>query len=267
MGQTISYTPLQMAFKYSRYFLTATNGKGHGVHSPFVFDFIVHVLNDRKTIPPAAIEKLRKELLKDDTVLSITDYGAGSGTSVSTKKRIGDIAATSLKPKKYASLLYRIVNYYKATTVVELGTSLGITTAHLASGPNAMVYTLEGDPAVAEIAERNFNTLGLVNISLIRGNFDETLSSLLQQIQPDVVFIDGNHRYEPTIRYFRQIMAVSKSDTIIILDDIHWSAEMEKVWTDIKNDPAVLQTIDLFFIGILLFRKEFKVKQHYSIRF
>ena len=267
MGKSISYTPLQMVIKYARYLLIAASGKGHGIHSPFVFDFIVHVLNDKKTHPPLEIEECRKQLLKDDTVLQITDFGAGA-IHTYKEKSVKDIAKTSLKSGKYSWLLFRIVRYYKAATILELGTSLGITTAHLASNANVTVYTLEGDPAVANIAEKNFHSLDMKNIKLVRGNFDETLQPLLESIeQPGVVFIDGNHRHGPTIRYFNQIKAVSGSNTIMILDDIHWSKEMEQAWEEIKNDPDVLQTIDLFFIGIVLFRKEFKVKQHYCIRF
>lgn len=267
MGKSISYSPLKMVVKYARYLLNAGSRKGHGIHSPFVFDFIVHILNDKKTHPPIELEECRKQLLKDETVLQLTDFGAGA-VSTYKEKSVRDIAKTSLKSMKYARLLFRIVKYYKAKTVLELGTSLGITTAHLASNANVTVYTLEGDRAVANIAERNFHSLDLKNIKLVPGNFDETLLPLLEIIeQPDIVFIDGNHRQEPTIRYFNQIKAVSGSNIIIILDDIHWSQEMEQAWEEIKNDPDVLLTIDLFFIGIVLFRKEFKVKQHYCIRF
>ena len=83
----------------------------------------------------------------------------------------------------------------------------------------------------------------------------------------DLVFFDGNHRYEPTIRYYRQLLPAVHEHTVLIFDDIHWSKEMEQAWDKIIKDPAVMLSIDLFFIGLVFFRKEQKVKQHFTIRF
>jgi len=42
---------------------------------------------------------------------------------------------------------------------------------------------------------------------------------------------------------------------------------MEQAWETIKSNEAVRCTIDLFFIGIVFFKKEIKEKQHFVIRF
>ena len=83
----------------------------------------------------------------------------------------------------------------------------------------------------------------------------------------DFAFIDGNHRKEPTERYFKELLAKINNDSILVFDDIHWSSEMEAAWGAVKNNAAVTCSIDLFFIGIVFFRKEFKEKQHFVIRF
>ena len=64
-------------------------------------------------------------------------------------------------------------------------------------------------------------------------------------------------------------MLIKKTDenSILIFDDIHWSEEMELAWKEIQNHPLVTVTIDLFFIGIVFFRKENIVKQHFQINF
>jgi predicted O-methyltransferase YrrM len=127
---------------------------------------------------------------------------------------------------------------------------------------------MEGSTAVAEIAQSNFNRLNLHNIKLVTGNFDYTLSQTLKDINNiDFAFIDGNHRYEPTVRYFNQILSKSNQHTLIILDDIHWSEEMEGAWEEVKQHPAVTLTIDLFFIGLVFLRKEQQQKEHFVIRF
>lgn len=259
-----------MVLKFVQYYLTASNGKGYGVHSPFVFDFIINVLNDdRHFYSYDSIEQVRQNVLKNNKVLTITDYGAGSTVTKSNQRKVRDIARSALKPKKFAQLMFRIVNYYQANTIVELGTSLGITTSYLASGNlKGTVYTFEGAREVAAIAKDDFKLLSLNNIHLIEGNFDDTLHPLLNSINTvDLAFIDGNHRKEPTIRYFEQLLEKSTEGSIFIFDDIHWSGGMEEAWKYIQQHSAVTLTIDLFFIGIVFFRKENKVYQHFKIRF
>ncbi|CAN5402127.1 class I SAM-dependent methyltransferase [soil metagenome] len=264
------YSQLQLASKFLKYWLKASNGKGHGVHSPFVFDFIEHVLNDKQDYYCyPKIEALRNALLANETILTIEDFGAGSHTSATKQRSIQSIARSALKPKKFGQLLFRIANYYQPKFILELGTSLGITSAYLASANHQVqVVTMEGATAVAATAERHFQQLGLNNIQLTVGNFDETLGPVLSQLkQVDLAFIDGNHREEPTIRYFKQLLPYCRENTILIFDDVHWSKQMEQAWETIKADERVLLTIDLFFIGLVFFRKDFKVKQHFTIWF
>lgn len=264
------YTRSQLAKKYIQYYLTASSGKGHGIHSPFVFDLIKNVLRDKKIYSCyPLIEKVRQQLLKQKCEIEVEDFGAGSAVIKTNKRAVDHIAASSLKPVKYAQLLFRIVQYYKPAKIVELGTSFGITTAYLSAGnPYAQIYTVEGSPAIASIAASTFNIVGAENIQLVTGNFEENLPGLLSSIQcVDLAFIDGNHRMEPTFNYFQQLLNHSTGSTILIFDDIHWSAEMEEAWSAIKQHPSVTLTIDLFFIGIIFINPDFKIPQHYSIRF
>ncbi|HTB53122.1 MAG TPA: class I SAM-dependent methyltransferase [Ferruginibacter sp.] len=262
------YTRFQLAKKYLHYYFTASNGKGHGVHSPFVYDFIRNVLKDKKKYKCyEQIEGSRKNLLANNTVIEVEDFGAGSAVIKTNQRVVKDIAASSLKQKKYAQLLFRIVQYYKTETIIELGTSFGITTAYLAS-TNSKVFTCEGAKNIAAIAQQHFNSLGLKNIELVQGDFGQTLQPLFAQLNKiDLAFIDGNHRKEPTLGYFNQLLNHSTNATILIFDDIHWSAEMEAAWQEIQSHPAVTLTIDLFFIGIVLINNDFKVKQHFSVAY
>ena len=264
------YSRFQLAQKYFHYYVTASNGKGHGIHSPFVFDFIKHVLNDKKKYECyASIEKIRNELLHDKREVDVEDFGAGSLTVPFRKKRISDITRSFLKSKKLARLLFRIVQYYKPHNIVELGTSLGVTTAYIASAnKTSAVFTLEGAKNIAAIAQENFKKLELQNVKVIQGNFDDTLPELLSWIQKmDLAYVDGNHRKMPTLNYFQQLLKKFSDHSVFIFDDIHWSQEMEEAWKVIQQHPSVTFTIDLFFIGLVFFKKEFKAKQHFVIRF
>jgi predicted O-methyltransferase YrrM len=271
------YSAFQLSLKYLNYYLTASNGKGHGIHSPFVFDFVAKVLNDQQKYDDYnKVESLRKKLVNNKSVLTLEDYGTGSSSSKSKMRSVSSIAKNAVKSKKYSQLLYRIVKYYQPNIIVELGTSLGITTSYLSlAKPDATIFTLEGAIEVANVAKQNFKTLELQNLPdpqaglrLIEGNFDYTLPAVLYQLPSvDFAFIDGNHRRAPTLNYFHQLFGKRNNNTILILDDIHWSADMEQAWNEIKEYPAVRCTIDLFFMGIALFRQEFIEKQHFNIRF
>ncbi len=264
------YSPLQLAQKYLKYYCTASNGKGHGIHSPFVYDFVTRVLNDTQAYPCyKSIEAERKKLLQNKNRIPVQDFGAGSAVIATNKRPIKKIAASSLKPAKYAQLLYRIVQYFQPATLLELGTSLGITSSYMASANRSgKLFTCEGSPEIAQIAQQVFDTLQLKNISLVEGNFRDTLQPLLQKTgNIDFAFIDGHHRKEPTLLYFQQILKNCHSKSIVIFDDIHWSKEMEEAWQNIKAHSAVTLSIDLFFIGIVFFNKDFKEKQDFIIRF
>lgn len=264
------YSAFQLAKKYFNYYLNAQNGKGHGVHSPFVFDFIIHVLNDKKKYKSyQRIEPLRQQLLSNDDTIEVEDFGAGSAVIPFKNRSIKDIASSSLKKKKYAQLLFRIAHYYQTSNIIELGTSFGISTCYLASANNhSKVLTFEGAHHIAKIALNNFKQAGLDNIELIEGNFEKTLPSAIDKIENvDLLFIDGNHRKKATLTYFNLFLKKSNSQSIFIFDDIHWSEEMEEAWKVIQQHDSVTMTIDLFFIGIVLFKKDFKVKQHFTIRF
>ena len=263
------YSAFQLAKKYAGYYWQALNSKGHGVHSPFVFDFIKFVKNDRKQYDCyEPIEAIRKQLLQDKKVIEVEDFGAGSTVIKTNNRVVYKMAQSSLKPKRFAQLLFRMVQYYKPAVMLELGTSFGITSAYIAKGNVAgKLYTLEGSPSIAAIARNNFEKLGIKNIQLIEGSFDKTLQPLLSSLQQiDLAFVDGNHKKEPTLHYFDELLKRSTDQTILIFDDIHWSREMEDAWAIIKNNDAVTLSIDLFFIGIIFLRKDFKVKQHFSVR-
>jgi len=264
------YTPIQLAVKYIQYYLFAENGRGHGVHSPFVYDLITKVLNDDRAFYIfQPIEDCRKILQNNYDEITIQDFGAGSRIEKSSVRSVAAITTTSLKPKKYGQLLFRLVNYFSPNTILELGTSLGITSAYMASAnSNAKLITMEGSTAIAAIAAANFKQLGISNATIITGNFDDTLAKTLEKIELiNFAFLDGNHRYEPTIRYFEQVLQKSDEYTVIVLDDIHWSKEMEAAWVEVKNHQSVTLTIDLFYVGLVFFRKEHKEKQHFIVRY
>jgi len=258
----------QLAGKYLKYYFTA--GNRHDVHSPFVFSLIENVLRDRKKHPAfKEIEELRRQLLKSEETLRVTDLGAGSLISTGNERKVKDITRFAAKQPKFGQLFYRLIQYLQPKRILELGTSMGLSTAYMAkAAPNANVITIEGCPNIAAKAAQNFQSLNLHNIRQVTGNFDTVLPEVLKEIQlADWVYIDGNHRKDPTIAYFNECLKYTDEYSVLIFDDIHWTPDMEAAWHTIQDHPKVTCTIDLFFIGLVFFRKDFKVKQHFTLKY
>lgn len=258
-----------MYLAYLRYLLQARNE--HSLHSPFLFELYTQIIRPKQYEPtPIIIEQLRSQLRRSRQLIDVLDLGAGSRLGSMRSRTVGEIAQTSAKPAKFAKLLYRLARHMRAKTIVDLGTSLGLTTAYLAKSVadnEGKVITFEGCPNTAAIAQLHLQQLGCANVVQIIGNLDQTLAEQVAHLeQVDLVFFDANHRYIPTIQYFTTCLDKIHNDSVFILDDIHWSPEMEQAWHTIQAHPQVMVTVDLFGIGLVFFRKE-QSKQHFIVRF
>jgi predicted O-methyltransferase YrrM len=241
----------------------------HGTHSPFVYrlvDQVIYDFDNKKVYD--LVENQRRELLSDSRVINVTDLGAGSHVNNNRQKKVSEIAKNALKPPKLAQLLYRLVLDLQPKNMVELGTCLGITSIYLKNAvPQAQFYTLEGCPETAGVAKEEFEKAGLADIQQVIGNFDDTLPGVIGQSDKiDFLFVDGNHQKEATLRYFEWCLPKVHENTLLIFDDIYWSEGMKEAWTAIKAHPQVTLTIDLFWIGLVYFRKG-QVKEDFVIKF
>lgn len=254
--------------KYYLQFLFASKNE-HSLHSPFVFELYTKIIQSKTKFPPfESIENLRKKLLKNRSIIKITDFGAGSRIYKTNQREIRQIAKSAEKNPKFGKLLFRLIQYFKPSIIFDLGTSLGITTIYESKAYElSKIFTFEGCPATAEIAKENFKELNCENIEIIVGNIDETLPNELAKINKlDFAFFDANHRYEPTIRYFELCLEKANEGSIFVFDDIHWSDEMHEAWQVIRNHKEVMISIDLFYVGLVFFRKN-QPKQDFVLRF
>ena len=251
-------TLLYRAKSWLRHQLTAWNTGGEGVHSPYLFEWVRMVMTDKNEYYKwEEIEMRRQVMLQDRRELEFVDYGSAkkshgleNGSEAAYRlelrdiRRVCDIARGSLAKRKYAQMLYRLVNWLghqlredgRGLEIVELGTSLGITTAYLAAADKRdRVKTYEGCAAVASVAQENWQKLGL------------------------------DHTYANTLEYFSVLADKAHEKSIVVVDDIHYSEEMEKAWKVICADVRVTSTIDLYQMGLVFFdtcywRKNYRMR-------
>lgn len=236
----------------------------YDIHSPFVYAFAKEVLEDNRMFYPfKIIESLRQGLLQNHKVIQIKDYGAGSKANKQTSRPISNIVKYSAISPATGRQLFRLVNWHKPKTILELGTSTGISTMYLSAGAlNAKVITLEGCPETAKVAQQNFRRLGLQQVSLINDPFETGLQKAINWLpQLDFAFIDGNHQAGATIDYYQKLQRILHEESVVVVADIYWSEEMQRAWKNLCQDPTVTLAIDLFHFGVLYRHSIFQEKQ------
>lgn len=242
----------------------------HLIHSPFVYDFCTKVLPNRPTKVGENIENLRKNLLKDNRTLLLTDFGAGmlGKEAIKKEKTIGQIAKSSARRHKEGEFLFRLCQHYQPKRALELGTNLGISTLYQAAAiPQSRFVSLEGAAELAAIAQQHFGAFSL-SPEIIVGEFSDSLAHKmnLEMYRPDYIFIDGNHRYEATVAYFKQFLPHIPDGGMMVFDDIYWSPGMKKAWEEIIAHEEVTVSIDIFWFGICFIRRK-QAKEHFKLRF
>lgn len=245
---------LRAGFRY----LLRRRGIGH-IGSRYVRTVMGEALQIDKDNPQfREIERLRRELLRSKKMIDVRDLGAGSAFRSKKSPSVGSIAKSALSPARQCQIMANLCRNLEGRPIIELGTSLGISTAYMATAaPKSKVFTMEGSPDIARMARAHFDLLGLTNIELVEGHFDATLPDVLAKIeQVGLGFIDGNHRKEATLHYFNLLLPKISQNSILVFDDIHWSPGMEKAWQEIKNHPQTRASIDLFGFGLVFFHEE-----------
>jgi predicted O-methyltransferase YrrM len=239
------------------------------IHSPFLYELASKVIYESgEYYSYRHIENIRNKWLGDNTTISVNDFGAGSKIFKEGDRKIRDICRYSVKPKKYGQLLFRLINFFQPKHILELGTSLGLTTIYMASAVrNSNVISIEGDHNTYLLAKQTVKLAKVRNVELVNAKFQDALPELLDGCkQLDFVFIDGHHNKDATLAYFKLCLKKSHSETIFVFDDINWTDEMKEAWEDIKANSSITVTIDLYSMGIA-FLKEGIEKQHHVLNF
>lgn len=261
-----------MVLDYLKHLFLAQNA--FKVHSPFVYDFYQKVLHPNSFQEATKdltqkVRALRWELQRSKEVLEFPDFGAGAGDKerVMRQRKVSEMVRTAARPSNHGEFLYRLCKTYDFRRAVELGTHLGFSAIYQRSAmaEEASFISMEGAPSVAQKAKQHFQELNL-EIDIRIGAFEKTLPGLdLQSLQPDYVFIDGNHRYQATLDYFHSFLPHMPNNSCMVFDDIYWSSGMKKAWQEIAAHPDITVSIDLFWLGICFIKRN-QAKEHFRFR-
>ncbi len=255
-----------MIKEHIKYRLTAKSPKD--ISDDIIQELYQSVFSTVDLVEDQTILNLIKELKKDKTEITINDLGAGSKSNSSNKRQIRSIVKSTSTTGKYAKFVARLAKVFHSKHIIELGTSLGISSAFIAShNPQANIITIEGCANISKIAQKNLNLLGLKNITFVVGDFKTTLKEvLLLSKKPDFIFIDGDHTFQSTLNYFNFFKNKASKNAIIVFDDIKWSDGMINAWKSIVEDTQTRLSIDLNRMGVVFLNPQFP-KKHFIIKY
>jgi len=222
--------------------------KGYGVHSPFTYNLITKVIEEKTPYYAFEdIENFRKELLNRDNPVKT-------------------LIAQETQSKNYGALLFRLVNFFKCRTILQTGGSTGLMSLYLAlpSRKNCNCYVLEERTGLLGTIRNFAENYSLNNLHLIEGIYMESLYRLKQEIASfDFIFINAMGDSVKTREALQLIETFICPDTIMVIDNIRRDKAMKKLWKEIKNRPDVGPTIDLLSLGLVFFNTRLQ-KKHYK---
>jgi predicted O-methyltransferase YrrM len=158
-------------------------------------------------------------------------------------------------------IMYNLCLMHRPNFVLELGTNLGISTAYYAAALKSLkfggtIHTIDASPYKIKHAREMHLRLGLDNIKYTNGLFYDVLPQVLNSSPSiDMAFIDGQHEYKPTLKFFHEISEKSKFGAVLIFDDVFgYSKEMEQAWLEIRNHDSVHSWAEFKNIGWVILR-------------
>lgn len=260
---------LEFLYGYCKHAISAQSK--YSLHSPFAYHFYHDIIKNGEYDPHyKTVERVRNDLIVFSRFIKRRDLGAKAKDEPCDQRfvRVKDIARKSSVSAEKGQLLYRLVRDLHPENILELGTAFGISTLYLAfAAPHSRIITIEGCLDTAHLAQENFDKVGMKNITILNGSFEEKLPLALMELHsPDLVFVDGNHKKEATLHYFEDCLQHIHPESVFVFDDIHWSSGMNSAWKQIKAHPRVRVTFDLFYLGIVFFKEELS-KEDFIIKF
>lgn len=225
--------------------------KGYGVHSPFVYNLINKVIEEKSPFYAFdEIEKERENLLRKETVNNRNIYSAIKET----------------QSKNYGRLLFRLVNFFRCRNVLQFGGSSGIMSLYLSMALPSFCdcYVLDEQSDFAKQVLSLKNKYHLEKLHVRNGNYEDSLVALKPVLTSfDLIFINHTGDPEKIKRILNMVKDFITEDTVLVIDGIKMGKGMRKLWKELKEIPETRVSMDLYTLGILFFSKKLQ-KQHYK---
>lgn len=252
---------LQLAYRlfaYSKHRIKSLiSSKGYGIHSPFAFYLVTEIINDNSSAYYCyeTIEKQRYKCRYNHHKITLKN---GKTYPISY------LCKRSSTPANDAQLLFKLGLLNRSKNILELGTFMGLGTAYLASiSKQSQVISIDHDSSCSALARKNLASLKLLNVQLINDTIDNAINDALVNLKTvDLIFFDGNHQNEATLRYFKKALQFANDKSIFVFHDIHWSKGMNQAWHHIIKHPSISISIERYNMGIVFFDPQYQ-KQHF----
>ena len=211
--------------------------------------------------------KYRNEVLSDNTEIKIKDFGAGSQKLGKETRKIKNIAKISGSKLNFGLFIQKLIKTFEIKSALEMGTSVGIATIFMSyASENIQIDGIEACPETANYLKSKIKERNIKNINIYNNDFDSVFENQeLNNKTYDLIYIDGNHRGEYLLKYFKILKEKHCSTPcIIIVDDINWSNDMFEAWRELtKTNNATFLNFYRFgviFLGHNLKHGVFNVK-------
>ena len=213
------------------------------------------------------LQQFRQDLSVNERSISFVEIGSDSEMTVA------EVAQRAASPEIWAQFFYHLSKAEPIENILEIGTNLGVSGQYfikaLEGKKNGKFITLEGVKGLCEIAENQFESLADPSrFEVLHGLYDQTLINIVNRgILFNLVFIDGNHQYNATLRYFEMLKNNLADQVVVIFDDIHWSKGMRKAWRDICKQKGVILSVNFFKLGVIVFDSKSTqlTSEHYQL--
>ncbi len=232
----------------------------YDVHSPFLSRFAREVYHDdRRYHVFGLVAQVRRYWRGRRELVQLHSLGASSRTTTRTHRTASSLVSTNAITRRSGELLFRVALWAQPARIIEFGTNAGISTLYLhGADTRTPLFTVEGNPEVAELARETFRRAGT---SPALRPAVATFAQWLEQHPKAAAgrllfFLDGDHRYAPTLAYVDHMLESCAEESVLVVADIHWSPEMERAWEQLKLRPRVTASVDTYHFGLLFLRSE-----------
>ena len=217
---------------------------GYGVHSPFVFELMTEVIEERKLY--YCYDRLRPVRLQ---ILQRRDGVMYGNRKVSIRKLLDKYGFTEHEHR----FLFRLANRFQVKTILAVGSDFGLTPLYLtAYSTDSSCVAIEPEPSMAAVAKEYINKYATASIDL-RGDYTEIPDGL------DLVV------FGVSIPAFKLFLPHIHEKSAMVIQGINESIRNRKAWKEICAHPKVTVTIDMYRLGIVFFNPDLHRRTYKSI--